>query len=110
MATGPKGKWGGARAGSGKKPAISEREFKSLLKAVKAEAKAAGTTWTEWFSKQMFSRDKNHSARFAKMFMDQLKVRVTESNVNVTHTAGPAVYLPEEKPDPAKVKVLQGGK
>ena len=107
MATGPKGKWGGARAGAGKKPAISEREFKSLLKAVKAEAKAQGTTWTEWFAKQMFGRDKNHGARFAKMLMDQLKVRVTGSNANVTRSTAAAVYLPEEKPDPAKIALVK---
>lgn len=107
MATGPKGKWGGARAGAGKKPQISEREFKGLLKAIKAQAKEKGYTWQEWFAKQMLSSDKGHSARFTKMFMDQLKVRVTESNVTINDNRGPSVYLPEEKPDPAKIALVK---
>jgi hypothetical protein len=107
MATGPKGGWGGKRAGAGGKPHISEREFKGLLGAVKKQAKEKGMTWQEWFAKQMLGPDKDRSARFTKMFMDQLKVRVTESNVNVTHSSGPSVYLPQEKPDPAKLVVMK---
>lgn len=110
MATGPKGKWGGRRSGSGRKPQIVEKEFKRLLAAIKSEAKEMGLTWQEWFAKQMLGKDKERSARFAKMFMDQMKIGIQETSVTVNDNRAPAVYLPEEKPDPAKVRVVQGGK
>lgn len=107
MGTGPKDRRGGARAGAGRKPQIVEREFKGLLAAIKREAKGKGMTWQEWFARQMMGTNKELGAKYAKMFMDQIKVRVTESNVTINDNRGPAVYLPEEKPDPAKIALVK---
>lgn len=106
MASGPKNSWGGKRAGSGRKRQVSEAEFTRLLRAMRKEAKDRNTTWQEIFAKKCLGADKDQSAKFFKMFMDQLKVRVSEQNVNVNMNQGAGVQLPQMRPDPAKLKVV----
>jgi len=113
VSTGPKQRpnttpKGGKRHGAGRPKGtgvfgISQEELRSLFKALKKEAKKRGETWQENFAKHLFSDDWRESAAFHRMFTDQIKVRREEKKIDVTEHKGPAIFLPEENPDPAKV-------
>jgi hypothetical protein len=110
LSTGPKARpnttpRGGARKGAGRKPTfgISEIELKGLFKALKKQAKERGENWQENFAKRLFSDDWRESAAFHRMLTDQIKVNKQEKRVEITENKGPAIFLPEERPDPSKV-------
>lgn len=111
MSTGPKRTRenttpkGGKRPGAGR-PAVfgvSEVELKALFKALKKEAKERGQSWQENFAKRLFSDDWRESAAFHRMLSDQIKVNKQEKHVTEVKAEGPAIFLPQERPDPAKV-------
>lgn len=110
MSTGPKQRpsttpRGGKREGSGRKHTfgLSEAALRKLFLALKKQAKEAGQSWQENFAKHLYSEDWRESAAFHRMLTDQIKVNKQEKNINVTKHDSPTIYLPEEKPDPAKV-------
>jgi len=102
---------GGFRPGSGRKPIEpSQRELKRLLREVKKKAAERGATWQSIFAELLFDSIASPKDRIAafKVFMEYVLVRKSEQNVNVTKTEGPTIYLPEMKPDPAKIIAIDG--
>ena len=108
MTTGPKQRpgtttRGGARPGSGRKPAfgLSDKEVKHLFLELKREAKERGETWQRNFVKHLYSDDWKEAAAFHRMLNEHVKV--TRSEKHVTTKEAPPIALPEIRPDPAKV-------
>ena len=99
---------GGARPGSGPKPAfgISEREMKRLMTELRKKAKEKGQNWQARFVEHLYSDDWREEAAFFKMLTDKLFVKTSENESTVTTHAAPAIVLPEQLPDPAKVLKL----
>lgn len=112
MATGPKGSWGGRRPGSGpKKATIGEKLKKRLLKEMRLYEKDTGISLEKRLLDYAHGKVRGAGPREAlaamKIAYDMLVTKSSESNVNVTHNTGPSVYLPEERPDPAKLVVVK---
>lgn len=95
---------GGARPGSGRKPifGMSEREMKKLLAAIRKKAREKGTSWEAEFAEHLFSIDWREAAAFYKMFTDKLFVKATQNETDIGKAQGPGIFLPEQRPDPAK--------
>jgi len=115
MSTGPKRTRenttpkGGKRPGAGR-PAVfgvSEKELKGLFSALKKKAKEEGKTWQDLFADHLYSDDWREAAAYHRMLTDQIKVSKQEKHVEVKKVEGPAIFLPEERPDPAKVVPLK---
>lgn len=96
---------GGARPNSGPKPVFSliDDELVKLFKTLKREAKERGETWQENFCKHLYSEDRVEAAAFHKMLGAMVTVKRSQSSVEVTEHKAPALFLPEERADPAKV-------
>lgn len=111
MSTGPKQRpnttpRGGARPGAGRKAIfeISSGELKGLFKALKKKAKETGKTWQDLFIEHLYTpSDWREGAAYHKMLTEHIRVQKSERHVEITKHEGPAIYLPEEAPDPAKV-------
>jgi hypothetical protein len=82
---------------------LSEREARRLLTAIRAEAKRRGTSWETEFARHLFSDDWREAAAFFKMLTDRLFTKATALDVTVQRFTEPAIYLPEQRPDPAKL-------
>jgi len=114
MSTGPKARpgttpRGGARPNSGPKPifGVSEKELNGLFRALKKKAKETGKTWQDLFAGHLYSDDWREAAAYHRMLTDQIKVRKEDKHVTTQKVEGPAIFLPEERPDPAKVVPLK---
>jgi len=101
MATGPKkDNRGGARPGSGPKPqTLSAKQLKEMREAADKYAKKAGKSLfevcLEWIYDPELAIDRRQAAW--KMFCDKMLIAVAEGG-EADKAAGPALYLPEQRP------------
>jgi len=123
--------WGGAREGSGRKPAymLSDNQVKTMLRAAKNRAKTEGRTlddvlldliydraayeveksggWVETVV-AVAPRDRIAAIKIFKEFTISKRVESESHNHNYEHP-GPAIGLPPMDADPA-LQIIQGGK
>lgn len=109
MSTGPKSGWGGRREGSGaKKQTLSAAQVAEMLSKAKEYAKKYGKTVDEVLLDYIYGEDKKESLQAIKLFKDKTMATITEGG-DTDQNLGPGIYLPGEKPDPAKVVPLKTG-
>ena len=90
----------------GRKPkpkVFSDKVKAAYLKAAKKLTKEYGMTPEEVVLRMVYDETKMQTARVgaAKLYNEALLVK--ETDITTHKDQGPAVYLPERKPDPAKV-------
>lgn len=106
---------GGKREGSGRKRvSISDGEVKKLLREFRKKEKETGkSVWGELAAIALRSEKKvtvKEQTTAIKLYAECTISRASESNVSVTKKTEPAIYLPEQLPDPAKLVAVNGGK
>ena len=96
--------WGGARAGSGQpKKTLSAAQVAEWLQKAKERAAEKGQTIPEILLDFIYDTGLNVKDRAAciKLWTDKTMADLKEGGE--TDNLGPAIYLPQERPDPAKV-------
>jgi hypothetical protein len=114
MSTGPKKieNRGGARVGAGRKPeTLSAKQVQLMLDKAKEYAVKYGKTVDEVLLDFIYKEDAKDADRLAavKLFKTYTIAKLQEGG-ETDQQLGPAFFLPEQRPDPAKIHVLQGGK
>jgi hypothetical protein len=111
---------GGARQGSGRKPInyLSDQQSKILHRAIRKRAKEEGRHWQELLLDFVFGKDTKTGVPLEmtarerltalRLLADLAVAKQSEQTVNVNKTEGPTIYLPEKKPDPAKLVAIDG--
>lgn len=104
MSTGPKSGWGGKREGAGRKPeTLSGQQIKQMLDRAKEYAKKHGKDIDEVLLDFIYEGEKSSERLQAiKLFKDKTMATIQEGGP-ADENLGPGVYLPNERPDPAKV-------
>ena len=105
MSTGPKGEWGGGRPGSGrKKMTLSAASVAQMLKTAEVWAKKKKKTVDDILFEFVYDEGIPVRERIAciKIVKDYTTAKLTEGGTT-DEALGPAVYLPEERPDPGNV-------
>ena len=82
-----------------------------MIRAAKKRAKEEGKTLDEILLDIAYAQvggieakvDVRERLAAIKLFKDFTMAKSTEQHLEVTDSRGPGIYLPEEKPDPAKV-------
>jgi hypothetical protein len=118
--TKPSPGWGGARPGGGRKPInqLSDQQSKILYRELRKRAKAEGKTWQSILLDFVFGKNGQTGEALTVTVKEQLTAvrlladlavaKQSEQTVNVNKTEGPQIYLPEMKPDPAKLIAIDG--
>lgn len=110
MSTGPKkvqGR-GGPGRGQGRKPYkdrnIPESVKKALVTAVEMAKKRNGRTLGDLLMASAYGEEKLTTVQLGaiKLALDYMAGKESKQEITVKHESEPAVYLPEEKPDPGK--------
>ena len=125
---------GGARPGAGRKPAyvISNKEKKNLVKAAKKKAKETGKSIADVLIDLAYQTDDKRTALGAiRIYFDHTITKTTEKDINlndnknigptifktndrgewvVTKPGSSSIFLPEIKPDLAKLIPIKGNK
>lgn len=114
MSSGPKKveNRGGARAGAGAKPqTLSARQVQAMLDKAKEYAAKFGKTVDEVLLDFVYKDDAKDADRLAaiKLFKTYTIAKLQEGG-ETDQQLGPAFFLPEQRPDPAKLHVFPGGK
>ena len=112
MSTGPKGEWGGARPGAGrKKLTLSAAAVAGMLETAEVWAKEKKKTVDDILFGFIYDDDIPVMARVAcvKIVKDYTMARPSEGG-ETDQALGPALYLPEERPDPANVIPIESAK
>lgn len=114
MASGPKKveNRGGARPGAGAKPqTLSARQVQLMLDKASEYAKKHGKTVDEVLLDFVYKGDAKDADRLAaiKLFKTYTIAKLQEGG-ETDQILGPAFFLPDQRPDPAKLHVLHGGK
>jgi hypothetical protein len=114
MASGPKKieNRGGAREGAGRKPeTLSVRQVQAMLDRAADHAKKNGKTIDDVLLEIAYSTEEKTADRLAavKIFKTHTMAKLNEGG-ETDVALGPAFFLPEQRPDPAKIHVLPGGK
>jgi hypothetical protein len=112
---GIKGRSGGYRPGAGrprKKKTVSEKVKNNYLKAARELAKEYGEPIEKAVLRLIYKDDVQDSVRASvlKAYNEALLIKETEKDVNVNMNRGPAIYLPEMRPDPAKLIPIKENK
>lgn len=95
---------GGKREGSGRKRlSISDQEVTLLIRSAKRKQKETGESVADQLIKAIYNEKGRIRVSAIKVFYDQVVSAVSESDVSVSKTDRPAIYLPEKKADPANV-------
>lgn len=101
---------GGARPGAGKpRKTLSQQRIDDLLKLGKRYKKEQGKTPEELLMDIMYGLGDFREASIVQRnkaidtYLRHTMPTQSEQNVNVTKAQAPAIYLPEQKPDPAMV-------
>lgn len=95
---------GGRREGSGRKRAsISNQEVAKLIRAAKKKAKETGKSIADQLIDAIYAERGRLRIAAVKVYYDQVVTAASEADVNVSKNDKPAIYLPEQKPDPANV-------
>ena len=117
--------WGGARKGTGRKPIthLSEKEAKTLFREIRKRSKLEGKTWQSTLMDFVMGAERDKDGNKLPLQMtakerltalrlvaDLAVAKQSEQTVNVNKTEGPGIYLPERKPDPAKLEIVPGGR
>ena len=112
MATGPKGSWGGPRPGSGPKTqTLSAQAVRKLVSTAEAWAAKTGKHIDDIlvgfiYDETLSCRDRTLAIKLVKEYTMAKLVEGSENDVAL----GPALYLPEERPDPANVIPIESAK
>ena len=114
MSTGPKKieNRGGAREGAGRKPeTLSILQVRAMLETAKEYAEKFGKTVDQVLLDFIHDPEAKHSDRIAciKLFKTFTIAKLQEGGETDT-LLGPAFFLPEQRPDPAKMYSITGGK
>ncbi len=114
MSTGPKTieNRGGARPGAGRKPeTLSVRQVRLMLERAEAKAEEHGKTLDDVLLDIAYSAEEKTSDKLAaiKIFKTHTMIKLNEGG-DADKELGPAFFLPDQRPDPAKLHVLPGGK
>lgn len=110
---GVKGKSGGARPNAGRpEKTLTQQQVSKILKSVEKKGKEQGTSWSDVFAEMLFDPVANFKDRLQafRLFMDITISKSIEQNINVNKNQAPKIYLPEKRPDPAKVIPIKGKK
>ena len=116
MATGPKKieTRGGYRPGSGRpRVEISDAEIKKLLREAKKKERETGKPIYAILMELAYGQADNASPKdqiaAIRLYIDAVVSRAQQRDIKVTTLQEPAVYLPEQKPDPAKIVPIAAG-
>lgn len=114
MASGPKKveNRGGAREGAGRKPeTLSVRQVRAMLERAEDHAKKHGKTLDDVLLEIAHSSKEKTANKLAaiKIFKTYTMAKLNEGG-DTDQQLGPAFFLPDQRPDPAKIHVLPGGK
>jgi hypothetical protein len=112
--------WGGKRPGSGRKSTfeLNEEQLKEYLCEVKKLCKEKGVSPISFLFSVMNNEldgvqggvELKSRVMTAITLLKFNQLNIKQENINITDTRGPAIYLPEMKPDPAKLIPIKGGK
>ena len=104
MATGPKAGWGGPRAGSGRpKETLSVQQVREMLAKAKEYAKKYEKTIDEILLGFIYEGDKKSECLQAIKLWKEYTMAKLQEGGDTDINLGPGIYLPGERPDPAKV-------
>ena len=94
-----------------KQKTASEDTKNKILKAAKKLAKEFGEPIEEAMLRLIYKSDVQDSVKASvwKSYLEALVAKDTNQNVNTSGYAGPVIYLPEKRPDPA-LSIVTGGK
>jgi len=109
MSTGPKGGWGGARPGSGpKKPTLSAASVAQLLKTARKWARNEKKSLDDVLFGIIYDEEIPPQSRLfgIKLVKEYTMAKLAEGS-ETDRSLAPAVYLPEERPDPGKVVAIK---
>lgn len=103
---------GGARPNSGPKPiySLSNDEKELLYIARKKAAQGRGRDLSDILMDLIYDDDKSLQIKALKLYFDNMVAKSSESHKTIEEIKEPGVFLPEERPDPAKVYAIDGGK
>jgi hypothetical protein len=105
MGTGPKGQWGGARPGSGQKPTtLSAESIQKLLKTARKWARKEKKDLDDVLFRIIYDEETPPQTRVLgiDLVKEYTMAKLEEGGEN-DRALAPAVYLPEERPDPGNV-------
>ena len=103
---------GGDRRPRGRPPtySVSDAERKLLVQSLRRKGKQTGKEWVDLFTDHLYSVADDPRALMGamKLLGEWLLTKASEKEVISTHgQTEPAIMLPEEMPDPAKVVALR---
>lgn len=104
MSSGPKRNWGGAREGAGRPTeTLSGSQVREMLQKAKERAEKEEKSIDDILLDIIYAQDGKRGETLAaiKLFKDKTMAQMKEGGE--TDSQGPGVYLPGERPDPAKV-------
>ena len=102
---------GGKRAGSGRKNLLANMGCTSadMIKTAQLIAKKEKKTVDEVLLDIIYNGETSQQKLAAiKIFKEYTIAKVSEKKVEVSEKSAPKIYLPERKPDPAKVIPIGG--
>lgn len=105
MATGPKGSWGGRREGAGaKKQTLSAFQVQQMLDKAKEYAEKNNKTIDDILLSFIYDEEASLKDRAAciKLWKEYTIAKLSEGG-DADKDLGPGIYLPGQRPDPAKV-------
>jgi hypothetical protein len=105
MSTGPKAGWGGRREGAGaKKQTLSAFQVQQMLDKAKEYAEKYGKSVDDILLTFIYDEKASLKDRAAciKLWKEYTIAKLSEGG-EADKNLGPGIYLPEERPDPAKV-------
>lgn len=114
MTSGPKKieNRGGAREGAGRKPeTLSVRQVKAMLDRAAEHAEKNRKTIDDILLEIAYSSEEKTADKLAaiKIFKTHTMAKLNEGG-ETDVALGPGIFLPEQRPDPATLHVLPGGK
>lgn len=107
--------WGGARAGSGRKPKymMTDTQVRNMMKTARKKAKEYGRTLDEVLIDIAYGKEGKPTVKeqlaAIQIFKSHTMAKQSEQNITVSKDRGMAVRLPPKRPDPA-LQIVKGGK
>ena len=107
--------WGGRREGAGRprKTKTSSQKIKeAYVKACRELTKEFGESPQKAVLRLVYQPTVQDSVRVAalKCFNEAVLVKESERRLEIDRGSAPQIYLPEKRPDPAKLIPINGGK
>jgi hypothetical protein len=116
MSTGPKNNWGGRRDGSGrKKKTVTQTKVERMLSECKLAEEKYGISLERLTLEIAYGQDNGVNAPWTVRMRALERVHdmtggVMSEGSETDKVLGPQIYLPEQRPDPAKVLPIRQGK